>query len=442
MKYFGRIMMVLLIWSGAENALAETLSIHQALERALLNNPGIERQRQQVESEKLGQSIAQAKRLPELGLEAGVTHYSDPTLVWPIHEPGSFPPFDDDVASVGVNLKLPLYMGGKLVASVNLAQKLTQSADLQLQASKQELIFNVVSTYGKSLQLQHLRDAMQHRILNLESQLRDVRKRFESGRVAEVDVARVKTRLSEARYEMVALEQGMNNSLQLLARLLGDDQAPTILDELPMPPLSPDTGPSEWVEKAFDKHPSLQQAQTGVQAAEQRIDIARGERLPQLHVVGNSRHLESGSGEGQDEWQLGLELSVPLFDGSARRDRVSQAVIEKQVAQFELQELRDTIDYQVRVAYSDVTTDGLQLSVTEQGLEEAKEVLRIEKLRYSSGSSTITDLLGAEADLWNARAKRTQAAYDVIISKSRLLKETGQITPELFTQTGTTLNSD
>lgn len=433
MKHFGGLMTAILLCS-AGSALAETLSIQQALEQALLNNPSIERQRRQVRSEQLEKSIAQAKYYPELELQASVTHYSDPTLVWPIHEGGEFPPFDDDIGSVALNLRLPLYVGGKLVAGVKLAEKRIRSAELQLQASQQELVFNIVSSYGKTLQLQQLHGAMQHRILRLESQYNDTQERFRSGRVAELDLARVKTRLSEARYEMATLGQGVNNSLQLLAMLMGTQETPAELAELPDVPLLSSTTLAEWTEQALANHPGLHRAQTGILAADERIDIARGERLPQLHLVGNSRYLESGSGEGQDEWHVGLQFSVPLYDGSARGDRVSQSVIARQMAQFELDEQQDNLRYQVREAYAAVTTGELQIEVAEQGLREAEEVLRIETLRYNTGSSTITDLLGAESDLWNARAKQMQAHYDLIISKSRLLKAAGSLGPEHFSQ--------
>ncbi len=421
-----------LLTSAVNPVTAVTLSLQQALEQALLNNPGIERQRRRVESEQLEKSVAQAKHLPELSLQAGVTHYSDPTLVWPIHERGEFPPFDEDIANIGINLRLPLYVGGKLVASVNFAEKMLKSAELQLQASQQELIFNVVSSYGKTLQLQQLRAAMQHRILGLESQLNDSREGFRSGRVAEIDVARVKTRLSEARYDMVILEQGVSNSLQFLATLMGSREAPAELDELPDVPLSPSSSLAHWTEQALDNHPGLRRAQTGILAADERLDIARSERLPQIHLVGSSRYLESSSGEGQDEWQVGVQLSLPLYDGSSRRDKVSQAVIARQMAQLETEELRDNLHYQVREAHAAVTSGALQITVAEQGLREAEEVLRIETLRHQSGAGTITDLLSAESDLWHARAKQMQARYDLIISKTRLLKVVGILSPAGF----------
>ncbi len=413
-------------------ATAAALSLPQALNQALQNNPGIERQRQQVQSEQLEKSVAEARHFPELELQAGITHYSEPTLVWPIHERGEFPPFDEDIANVGVNLRLPLYMGGKLVAAVNLAEKLIRSAEWQLQASQQELIFNIVSAYGKTLQLQQLRNAMQYRIVRLVAQHKDARERLRLGRVAELDVARIKTRLTEAHYEMAAMQQGVSNSLQLLATLMGSHEVPDGLDELPEVIFSSSTSLAQWNEQALASHPALHRAQIGIDAADERVDIARSERRPQLNLVGSSRYLESSRGEGQDEWQVGLQLSLPLYDGSARSDRVSQAVIARQMAQLEVQELRDNLRFQVSEAYSAVTTGALQLTVAGQGLREAEEVLRIETLRYQTGASTITDLLGAEADLWNARAKQMQAHYDLIISKSRLLKTAGLLKPESF----------
>ncbi|MCW8919626.1 MAG: TolC family protein [Gammaproteobacteria bacterium] len=433
MKRFGSLVTAIVLWGAAGAALAETVSIQQALEQALLNNPGIERQRRQLQSERLAKSVAQAGHYPELELQAGVTRYSEPTLAWPIHEAGSFPPFAEDIASIGLNLRLPLYVGGKLVAAVNLAEKQILAARLRLEASRQELIFNVASAYGKTLQLQQQRDAMQHRIRGLESQYADTQERLRSGRVAQIDLARVKTRLSEARYEMAALEQGVGNGLQLLAMLTGESEAPTQLVarmEVTLP--AANTTLAQWSDQALANHPSLQRARSGIDAAGERIEMARGERRPQLHLIGNGRHLESGDGEGQDEWQVGLQLSVPLYDGAARRDRVSQAVIAREVAQLEMQELADSLRYQVREAHADVATGELQLRVAEQGLREAEEVLRIETLRYKTGTSTITELLGAEADLWSARAKRVQAHYDLTLSKSSLLKAAGLLGPESF----------
>lgn len=426
--------MMVMLWGSAGTVLAETLSIQQAIEQGLLNNPGIERQRQQVQSGQLEQSIAQARRLPELEFQAGVTHYSDPTLVWPIHEPGQFPPFDDDVVNVGINFRLPLYLGGKLVSSVDLAEKMTRSAELGLQASRQELIFNIVSVYGKTLQLLQLREAMRHRIANLESRLEDVQRLQRTGRAAAIDVARINTRLSEARYEMASLEQGVASSRELLGTLMGTAEVTQELEEFPPLKALPFSTLAQWMEQALASHPQLARAHTAIQAAEHRTDIARSERLPQVNVIGNSRHLESGEGDGQDEWQLGLQLTLPLFDGSVRRDQVSQAEIARQMAQLELQELRDSIRYQVSDAHGAVRTDRLQLRVAEQGLREAEEVYRIEQLRHRTGTSTMTDLLGAEADLWNARAKQTQATYDLVISESRLRKVAGLIAPQQFVQ--------
>ena len=429
----GIIWVVLASLTGA--AWAEPLTVQQAVEQALAHNPGIERQRQHINSETLERSIAQAHRLPELDLQAGLTHYSDPALAWPIHQPGAFPPFDQDISNIGINVRLPLYTGGRLLAAVDLADERSAMAQHGLQASEQELTFNVISSFGKTLQLQHLREAMEHRIRRLEAQVEDVRKRFRSGRAAELDVARIQTQLSEARYELATLEQGVSNTLNLLTTLMGRSQAPQQLAALADIPLNATTGIESWIEQALTAHPSIRQAQANIRASEQRVAMAKGERLPQFSLVGNSRYLATSDGDGQDEWQIGVQMSLPLYDGSARSDKVTQSQIARQMAQLDLQELRDRVAYQVREAHAAVATAQLQIEVAEQGLSEAEEVLRIETLRYKTGTSTITDLLGAEAAHWNARAKLTQARYDLVIYKSQLLKASGGLTRAVFEST-------
>lgn len=411
---------------------AESLTVQQAIAQALAQNPGIERLRQQTRSEGLGSSIARARRHPELELQAGLTRYSDPTLAWPIHQPGAFPPFDEEISNLGVNLRLPLYAGGSLVAAVDLAEQRHAMARYGLQASEQELIFNIVSSFGKALQLQYLIEAMEHRIRRLEAQVADVKKRFRSGRAAELDVARTQTQLSEARYELATLEQGLSNTRNLLTVLMGSAQPPQQLAEMPVIELDTAKDIEGWVAQAQAAHPSLQQASANVQAAEQQVKVAQGARLPQLALVGSSRHLETSTGEGQDEWQVGLQMTLPLYDGASRRDKVSQSQIGAQMAQLQLRELRDRIAFEVREASAAVSTAEVQMQVAEQGLSEAREVLRIETLRYNTGTSTITDLLGAEATHWNAKAKVMQARYDRVIYKSQLLKAVGRISPTMF----------
>ncbi|NCB75339.1 MAG: TolC family protein, partial [Clostridia bacterium] len=62
--------------------------------------------------------------------------------------------------------------------------------------------------------------------------------------------------------------------------------------------------------------------------------------------------------------------------------------------------------------------------------EEAKEALRIEKLRYETGENTITDLLSAESELWAAAASKSKAYYEKISSEANVLRILGKLSPQ------------
>jgi len=56
--------------------------------------------------------------------------------------------------------------------------------------------------------------------------------------------------------------------------------------------------------------------------------------------------------------------------------------------------------------------------------------LRIEKIRYDSGESTITDLLSAESELWTAAANTSRAYYEKIASEANVLRILGKLSPD------------
>jgi len=409
----------------------DPLTLETALERALAQNPGLERARGQVRSEALERKAARARRLPEVSLQGEYTHSSEPNQVWPIHEAGTFPPFDEDQLTSGLYLQLPLYSGGGLIANENLAEQRHEAARLGVDASRQELSFNVLSTYAKVLQLEGLSAAMVRRIESLEAEAADVERRIKEGRAAQIDRIRIQSRLSQARHEAADLESGVANARAMLAVLLGVPKVEAALAPLPGVELE-EAGIESWIERAVAANPDLKRLRTEQAASGSELNMARADRKPQLSFVGNTRYHNDSDWDGQNEWEIGLQLSMPLYDGDLRSARVDQAAVGREMAQLALRERRDEVAYEVREAHNGVATSRLQVRVAEMGVREAEEVLRIEKLRYETGAATITDLLDAEAEYWDARATLHQSRYDLEVRKAQLLKSVGELSPARF----------
>lgn len=121
LKPFPRTLLALTLLGGSLAHAADTLSLTEAMARAVAANPAMLQQQAEVEKQTLEQGVAHGQRLPRVDLNADYTRYAYSTLITPIRAPGVFPPMDRDVANIGLALSLPLYSGGTLVAGEALA---------------------------------------------------------------------------------------------------------------------------------------------------------------------------------------------------------------------------------------------------------------------------------------------------------------------------------
>ncbi len=421
---------------GAAQA-AETLTLSQAMERAAAANPAIRSHEAELDRQELGKEIARGQRLPKVDLSAGYTSHAYPTLVTPIRRAGVFPPLDRDIANIGIALSVPLYTGGRLIAGESLAQHNRDAAAYALRSAGQDLLFNVAATYTKALYLRDLQKAVQARIRALETEQAHLARRLAEGRAAKLELVRLQTQLSQARHDLLATEQGERDALTLLAMLLGESgKLPPLADASPIP-AAPALSAGEALARARRQHPDLLRAQSLEKAASNNVDIARSEQRPQLSLVANAQEsAAAGAWDGYSSGQIGVQLSIPLFDGSIRKNRVAQARLERRKSELLAAQTADQITAEVEQAAGALTESRARLEVAAQGEREAEEALRIETVRYAAGESTVTDLLGAEAALWSARVNRLQASYDIAASHARLLRATGELSPASFTSQG------
>ncbi|WP_186764432.1 TolC family protein [Pistricoccus aurantiacus] len=412
---------------------AEALTLDAAVTQALRANPNLKAVSLEHDALALEPEIARGARYPELELGSSYTHYSDPYLVHPIEQPGVFPPLDDDITSVGATMRLPLYAGGRLVAGESLAASRSESALQRLHASEQDLLFNVVATYAKALQLRDLTIAEGRRIEGLQAEVEAIQRKLDQGRAARLEVLRVQTRLSQAQFDQGATAQGERDAQGLLAALLGMPLRDRVLKELPNASFEVPGSADAAAELAAREHPQVRQAQAEWNAAADRLAIARGERLPEVDLVAETQTRRGDDWEGRDDWYVGMTLSVPLFDGGIRRKRVNQAEFERQQYRERLRGVVDDVTTEARAAFGGLQTADQRLQSARRALEEAEEALRIETRKYRAGRSTVTDLLSAEAARWTALASLNQAEYERFVADIRLYRALGRLTPTLFT---------
>jgi len=200
----------------------------------------------------------------------------------------------------------------------------------------------------------------------------------------------------------------------LLASLLGlgSEYEPLEIEgELTLTALPANLGQALAV--ALANRQDYQSLTSRVCAQQKKVDIARGERLPELALGGaygdrwatdSSKHNEVG--------EVGVFLDVPLFEGGRIGARIRLECSRLGAQQETLRNLELRIQLEVKTATSNIEATRARVGVTEKAVVQAKESLRIEREKYDLGKGVIVDVLDAQSALLDSQTNYYRALAD------------------------------
>lgn len=110
--------------------------------------------------------------------------------------------------------------------------------------------------------------------------------------------------------------------------------------------------------------------------------------------------------------QLSAQLSLPIFDGFTREQRIQEATASRNDARYRVrdQELKLTAD--VTSAHRNLVTAYQTVRLQEQNTVAAREALALAQERFRVGANTFVDVTQARSDYEKAETDRINAIYD------------------------------
>jgi outer membrane protein len=109
---------------------------------------------------------------------------------------------------------------------------------------------------------------------------------------------------------------------------------------------------------------------------------------------------------------LSATLSLPLFDGFAREQRLQEAMANRSDARYSTRAKELALTADVTAAYLTVQTAEKTVELQEQNAAKAKQELKLVQDRYRIGATTFVDLTEARATYERAESDRITAVYD------------------------------
>ena len=404
---------------------ASAKTLREALVEAYNTNPTLTGDRANLRAIDEDVPIARAQGLPSASIDAQYNEnvYNNAnTLSNPKRQ-----------LNVQPQISVPIYAGGGVRNSINAAKTRVEAGRLSLRDTEASVFSSVVGAFMDVLRDEAIVSLNAQNVHVLEVNLQASRDRFQVGDLTRTDVAQSEARLALARSQLQSAQAQLISSRENYVRYVGT--APVGLEQPPVLPNLP-ADPEVAVDVALKDNPALLSAQKSRDASVYDVGTAAAQRLPRLAAVASGTYYDYfgslgsatqfGLSQSGKSAALGLQLSVPLYQGGGPTAQIRQAQARRGQAIEQVTEVERNVIAQTRSAYA-VWKSSLQVIASSETAVNANK-LSLEGVRAenSVGSRTILDILNAEQELLNSQITLVSAQRDAYVAGFSLLAAMGK----------------
>jgi len=413
---------------GSVAASAE--SLEEALAAAYESNPQLMAQRAALRAIDEGVSQAQAGYLPSL---SGQYSYGESKTRAPNRD-GVLTTTPGSREQYSLTATQNLFNGFRDSNAMKRAKSSVMAGRAQLQSVEQQVLLEAVTAYMNVLRDEAVVDLNKNNVQVLERQLQASQDRFRVGEVTRTDVAQSEARLEGAKSSLLTAEATLAASRAQYRRVVGN--TPASLETPSSDPVLP-ASLDEAIEAAMQLSPGVIAARYNEESAAYRVKEASGALLPSLDVqAGWSDTTQSGFDERVGSTfdipsttkSIGVQLSVPLYQGGARYSAVRQAKQQRSQRLMEIHQAERVAQENVFVAWDQYRAAVGQIKSTEAQVRASEIALEGVRQEAYVGSRTTLDVLNAEQELLNARVALVRAQRDEAVTAYSLVSAVGKLT--------------
>ncbi len=179
---------------------------------------------------------------------------------------------------------------------------------------------------------------------------------------------------------------------------------------------------------ALDNRDDYLSTQYDVKASKSGVSAARSGYFPNINSSFNWGWQNSElSGFEQGRSNIGLRLSIPIFDQFQTNTRIQNATLQLRQVEIQQFQLEQSIRSSVQAAYLNLESVEKQLDITARSLKASERNFESAKERFKVGSATITDYMTANSQLITSQINRINTVYTYFLTQKELLFALGKL---------------
>ncbi len=410
------------------------LTLLDAVERALCRNPKTRQAWSEVKAQAAAVGIDKAAYLPTLNATGSYSNF-DKNTSYPGYQQFDFK-FNAKSSDVAYNLNWVLYDFGLRGANLTVSRQLLNAANAMQDETVLNVFFNTVKDYDEAQGAFALVTAMTQAEDVSEQSFKSAEAMYAAGTGSLADELQAQTAYMQAKLKRVKAEGAFLSARGNLAIMIG--LTPSIFLQLSSISRENSDDPffgqavDDLIAEAIHDHPKVLVALAQLKAAQAQIDAdhATGRPTVSLFVTGdrNNTPLEIADiSEVLSSRSIGVQITVPLFDGFVDFYKVRQAEAQAEDKKAALEDAERQVSLEVWQSYQALHTETENLKTTEMLSRSAKQSFDVALGRYKSGVGSILELLKAQSELANANQQRILALTQWKTARFRLASSLAQL---------------
>jgi outer membrane protein TolC len=403
----------------------EVLDLDRCIQIALLKQPSIISSYYTVEVNRSRVGQAQSNYYPQIAASGAYSRYSSPGILTEVnstlYSTGAFNQYSN-----GLTLSQNIYDFGKTSSQVKMQRLNLDSASSDLETSKVQIVLNVKQAYYGVLQAARNRAVAEESVRQYQQHLEQARGFFNVGTKPRYDVITAEVNLSNAKLNLITADNALKIARVNLNNAMGVPDAPAYTVEDTLAFNKYELTLEDALTRAMANRPDIRSLILRRQAAEENVLFAKTGYYPAL--TGSAAYNWQGETGVplQNEWNVGVAVSFPIFNGFLTKHQVEEAEANLNVARANEEVLRQSVVLDVQQSYLNLKQYEDSIATADLAVSQATENLDIANGRYAAGVGNPIEVTDAQVTYSNAKLEYIQALTNYNVAHASLLKAMGE----------------
>ena len=333
-----------------------------------------------------------------------------------------------------VSVQQPVFMGGKIVASNQMAKYAEELAKSQYDAEHAQVLVDIEQAYWQIVSIAAKKNLAENYADLLRQMGKDVDALVAEGFATPSDALTIKVKMNEAEMLYTKATNGLALAKMLLCKECGlplDSEitlADETLDAIPVPQMSPVISDEE----VYAARPEIRSLDLAKKIYDKKVAVVRADGLPTVAVMANYAVTNPNVFNGFQNkfggfFSAGVLVNVPIFHGSEAIQKTRKAKAEAALTQYRLDDAKEMISLQVAQLRQQEGEALEKLTMAESNLENAEENLRVATAGWNEGMIASNVVLQAQTAWLQAHSEYIETGVELQMCAVNLAKAEGRL---------------